>query len=71
MDFYIIVVWITIFLGWFVYRKLTRNFNVFAEQGISYKKPWPIFGNLLPLILQREDAKTLFGKFYKEYKHEK
>ena len=71
MDYYLIVVWVTVFLGWFVYKKLTSKFNFFADQGISYEKPLPIFGNLLPLVFQRENALALFGRFYKKYKHEK
>lgn len=70
MDLYSIVIWITVFLGWLIYKKITKNVHHFEKQGIVYEKPLPIFGNMWKLMLQKESFIDFIHRYYTKFKHE-
>ncbi len=51
-----------------LYKWLTKNDDFFLKRGIPYKKPLPIFGNLLGFVLQRESYLDIVQENYVKYK---
>lgn len=52
-----------------VYKWLTSDHDYFEKLGIPYEKPWPIFGNNLKLIFQKESLNDIIDRSYKKYKN--
>ena len=70
MDYYLIAIWIAIFVGWFIYKKLTKNFDFFDKRGIRYEKPVIIFGNMFKLLMQKENFIDLLDRMYSKFKND-
>lgn len=63
---------VVIALLW-VYRRLTSNddHDSLDAQGIPYEKPLPVFGNLLPLMMQKEGGMDFFQRLYDLFPNDK
>lgn len=53
---------------YFVYRKITAPFTFFADRGIAFVKPYPIFGNFGRMSLKRESIFDLVVNNYNDFK---
>lgn len=51
-----------------VWRKINAPFTFFADRGVAFKKPMPIFGNFGGMTLQRESIFDLVVNSYREFK---
>jgi hypothetical protein len=71
MDYYLIIIWITLFLGWFIYRNYKKNASYFELQGVACERPLPIVGNLLPMFTGKEGITDMFSRLYDKYKDQK
>lgn len=52
------------------YYWVTKNNGYWAERGIPYAKPVPLFGNLLETILLRKNQGQIFTDIYRKFKGE-
>lgn len=53
---------------YFGYRKMMAPFTFFADRGIAFLKPYPIFGNFGAMTFQRESMFDLIVNNYNDYK---
>ncbi|KAG5670375.1 hypothetical protein PVAND_000645 [Polypedilum vanderplanki] len=69
MDIYLIIIWVVIFLGYFIYKKATKNAKFFEKQGVPFKKPLPFVGNSLRLLMKKENMIESLMDYYEKFKH--
>lgn len=69
MDIIVITV-LFVLLVW-LFKRFFTNDDTLEAQGIIHEKPLPIFGNILPLILQTEGGIDFMEKMYKKFVDEK
>lgn len=58
-------------LGFVIYKWLTSDNDYFDKLGIPYEKPWPVVGNNLNILLQKESINDITSRCYKKYKSSK
>lgn len=70
MDWMIIIVWGSLFIGWFIYKKVVEDLQYFDKYDVKYEKPLPIFGNLFKMLMQKENFIQTIDRLYNKYKNE-
>lgn len=65
------IFWILLILGFVIYKWLTSNNNYYYKLGIPFEKPWPVVGNNLKILLQKESINDIMTRCYKKYKASK
>lgn len=59
-------------LGLFwLYKKLTGSDDDLLSQGIAHTKPWPLVGNVFPVIIQRQGFSDFIEKTYEKFSDQK
>lgn len=71
MDSKFLIFVLTILIAFLIYKKIFKNFDFFEKRGISFEKPAPIFGNLLPILKKRENFAQAVERLYEKFKNEK
>lgn len=65
MSFWNVLVIIIIIIFCFtIYLCITRKEELFKNSGVPYIKPWPLVGNMGPIIMKQISMPQLFSKFY-------
>ncbi|CAG9811405.1 unnamed protein product [Chironomus riparius] len=55
MDFMLIIIWISIFLGWLVYRKFRKAFDEYDSLGMRYEGAYESYKGFVNIFLMREN----------------
>jgi ABC-type phosphate/phosphonate transport system permease subunit len=67
----IIVTLLLIIVLMLIYKWLKRDEEELKASGIVFKSAWPIVGNFLSMLLQREGLVPLVERFYNLFPNEK
>lgn len=62
--FWIVALLLTVYV---FYKYFIVPNKYWKDQGIAYRKPIPIFGNFIELVLRQEDIYHLTKKLYNEF----
>ncbi|XP_070507228.1 cytochrome P450 9e2-like [Chironomus tepperi] len=65
------IFWILLILVFVIYMWLTSDSDYYDKLGIPYEKPWPIVGNNLNILRQKESINDIMSRCYKKYKSSK
>ena len=71
MEITLIFITLVIVILFWSYKRLTSNDDTLEAQGIAFEKPLPIFGNFLPIILQKEGGIHFFERLYRKFPNDK
>ncbi|KAL7013900.1 hypothetical protein ACKWTF_015639 [Chironomus riparius] len=55
MDFMLIIIWISIFLGWLLYRKFRKAFDEYDSLGMRYEGAYESYKGFVNIFLMREN----------------
>ena len=55
MDVMLIIIWISIFLGWFLYRKFKKAHDEFDSLGMRYEGAFKSYKDFVNIFLMREN----------------
>lgn len=69
MDLIVITV-IIVALIW-LFKRFFNSDDTLEAQGIVHEKPWPIVGNILPLVLQKEGGIDFMERLCEKFSDEK
>lgn len=64
------VVAIVIVVLLLVYRWSTATFGFFKQRNVKYTEPWPLVGNLAPMLTGQQTVLEIGVEFYERFKHE-
>lgn len=62
---------IVIVLVWLLYKWSVSNYDYFEKIGVGSKKPVPLVGNMLPILLAKESMLDMTRESYRKFKKEK
>lgn len=65
------ILWSVLLVVYLLYKWSTSKFNYFAKAGVPFEKPWPLVGNVLNVVLQRESIIDLVNRSYYKFKGSK
>jgi cytochrome P450 family 9 len=65
------ILWIGLVLVFVIYKWLTSHHDFFANINIPHEKPWPLVGNLLKMMLQKESIVEIITRGYYKFKDNK
>jgi len=51
-----------------LYHYATRNFSYWKDRGVTFIKPYPLFGSLFKVFTKKEHMADFFGRIAKKYK---
>ncbi|KAF5285373.1 hypothetical protein FQR65_LT13263 [Abscondita terminalis] len=54
-----------------IYYYVIKPMNYWKEKNVKHEKPFPIFGNTLPIVLRQRSSTEDFAYFYKKYENER
>ncbi|XP_078052697.1 cytochrome P450 9e2-like [Augochlora pura] len=60
---------VVVLLCLLAYRYLQSMVTAFAERGIEYTKPWPIVGNMAPVLFRWTFVSDHLSSYYFKYEH--
>lgn len=60
-----------LFALYLAYKWSVDNFDYYEKIGVPFKKPLPLFGNMLDLIMQKESMVEMMQKSYVKFKKAK
>lgn len=67
MDILLILIWIIIFVGWFLYLKVKNVYEELEGYGISYEGAFKSYLNLAKVITMRKHFSYIMDEQYKEF----
>jgi hypothetical protein len=70
-DINVLIFTVSLFLGWFLFRKSKYDEFSLEAQGVPHEKPLPFVGNMLPLVTGKEGGTQFFFRLYNTFKPEK
>ena len=68
MDILLIIIWILILLGWYLYEKSKKVYNELESYGIPYEGAIKAFANKLELFLMRRHFVYIIADQYNRFK---
>lgn len=66
--FYFTILIVALF---WLYKKFSGSEDDVKTQNIAHTKPWPIVGNVLPIILQRQGFSDFVEETYEKFSDQK
>lgn len=67
MDMLLIIIWILIFAGWFLYLKVKSVYEELDSHGIPYEGAVKTYLNLAKVITMRKHFSYIMDEQYKEF----
>ena len=67
MDILLIIIWILIFAGWFLYLKVKRVYEELVSYGIPYEGAIKSYTNLAKVFTMRKHFSYIMDEQYKHF----